>query len=92
MFHGYDHLVGKWILGHGAARLHYRGKLLGWEQANGCTRLFVHPSICVFNWDKQATASSLNERRRDSTPECPDVWIGEHFTRCGVQPKGWPEA
>jgi len=89
--HGYDHLVGKWILGHGAARLHYRGLLVGWEQSPSGARLFVHPSICVYNWDKAASAGSLNERRRRSAPECPDVWAAEHFTRVGLQPEGWPE-
>ena len=88
---GYDHLVGKWIFGQGAARLHFRGKLLRWQQASCATRLYVHPSICVYNWDKDASPGSLEERRRESTEECPDVLIAEHFTRVGLQHEDWPE-
>lgn len=85
----YDAMMGKWVFLHGGARLHQRGRLVGIEQGVTATRLLLHPSFTVYDWNAERT--QIAAERLDRTTEAePAIVIAEHFTRCQLQPEAWP--
>lgn len=89
MANGYHTFIGQWILCHGAARLHFRGKLVAVEHGSTETRLYMHPCITVYRWDEHCNPPTF-EVARETTEEMPGILTAEHFSFVGLQHNKWP--